>query len=81
MCFFNLDELTHLKENESFSTLKTRIFWKQSYQKVTQFSMCNTALHVCASNTDNFLQQIHVFLQGLSGGNKAYLYLVSPNLY
>jgi hypothetical protein len=55
MCFFNLAKLAYLKENEPFSTLKTKIFNKQSYQKLAQFSMCNTELHVSASNTDGFL--------------------------
>jgi hypothetical protein len=32
MSFFNLTELAYLKENEPFSTLKTRIFSKQSYK-------------------------------------------------
>jgi hypothetical protein len=63
VCFFNLGELAYLKQNDCFPTLKTMIFRKQSFQKLTRFSMCNTVLHVPASNTDGFLRQIHVFLQ------------------
>jgi hypothetical protein len=85
LCFFNLAELAYVTENEPFFTLKTRIFRKQCYQKLTHFSISNTVLHFSFSNIQGFLQQIHVSLQltwtGICGGNSAYFHLVSPKFF
>jgi hypothetical protein len=55
ICFFNLAEEAYLEQNEPFSTLKTMICRKYSFQKQTQFSQGNNVLDATASNIDGFL--------------------------
>jgi hypothetical protein len=54
MYFYNLVEWAFLQQNEPISTLKTMIFRKYSFQKLTQFSEGNNVLDAPASNTDGF---------------------------
>jgi hypothetical protein len=55
MCFLNLAEKSFLEQNERFSTLKTMICRKYSFQKLTQFSQANNVLGAAASNIVGFL--------------------------
>jgi hypothetical protein len=52
-----------LEENEHFSTLKTMIGSKYSFQKLTHFSQGSNLVDAAASKTDVFFGEIYVFLQ------------------
>jgi hypothetical protein len=55
MFFFNLSEKACLEQNETFSTLKTMICRKYSFEKLTQFSQGNNVLDAAASHIHGFL--------------------------
>jgi hypothetical protein len=55
MYFFSSAEKAYLEQNEPSHTLKTMIFRKDSFEKLTQFSFGNNVLDGPASNTDGFL--------------------------
>jgi hypothetical protein len=57
MCFFNLDEMAYLEQNEPFSTLKTMRSRKYCFQKVALFLQRNNVLDAAASNIDFFLER------------------------
>jgi hypothetical protein len=61
--FLQLSEQAYLEQNETFSTFKTMIFSKYSFQKLTQFSQENKVLPAAATNIDGNFGGIHVFLQ------------------
>jgi hypothetical protein len=54
MCFFKYAEEAYLKQNESFSTLKSLIYRKYFFQKLTDISQGNNVLDAPASMTDAF---------------------------
>jgi hypothetical protein len=67
-CFFNLAEEAYLEKNELFSTLKTTICRKYSFQKLPQMSQGNNVLDAPASYTDGFLQPSWIGLFGTKWG-------------
>jgi hypothetical protein len=54
-CFFHLDEWAYLEQNEPFSTVKTMVFRKYSFQKLTQYSQGMNILDAPAYNIGGFL--------------------------
>jgi hypothetical protein len=53
-----------MKQNEHFSTLKTMICRKYSFQKLTEFSQGKDVLNAAAPNIDFFcFLEVHVLLQ------------------
>jgi hypothetical protein len=63
MCLFNSAEQAYLEQNVIFYPLNSLIGRKYSFQKLTQFSQRKNVLRGPASNIDDFLSQMHVFLQ------------------
>jgi hypothetical protein len=55
MCFFTLAEEECLEPNDPFSTLKTMICTKDSFQKLTPFPEASNVLDPPASNTEGVL--------------------------
>jgi hypothetical protein len=54
MCFFNLAGWACFEQTEHFSTLKTLICRKYTFQKLTQFLQGNNVLDAPASDTSGF---------------------------
>jgi hypothetical protein len=69
---------------ELFSTLKTEICWKYSFQKLTQFSQGNNVLDAAASNIDVILwRDTCVSLTQMNrpiGANRVHLHLETLEL-
>jgi hypothetical protein len=61
--FLPLAKKPYMEQNEPFSTLKTMICKRYSFQQVTQFSLGNNVLDAPASNSDGFFRENHLFLQ------------------
>ena len=55
MCFFNAAEQASLEQTEPISTLRTMIFDKYSFPKLTQFSLGKSGLDAPASTSDGCL--------------------------
>jgi hypothetical protein len=57
MCLFNFADNACSEQNESFSTLKTLIFRKYNFQKLTQLSKGNKVLDAAPSNIHGCLSR------------------------
>jgi hypothetical protein len=56
MCFFILSEYAYLEINDPYSTLKTMISRKYSFEKkITQFPLGNNGVDAADTDTDSFL--------------------------
>jgi hypothetical protein len=62
MSFINLTEYAHLEQKVPFSTLKTMISRKDSFQTLTKFSAGHHVLNAEDYNIVSFVE-MHVFLQ------------------
>jgi hypothetical protein len=57
MCFFNSAEEAYLDQNDPYSTLKTIICRKYSFQKLTPFSQGSNVPNAPASDMEDFLDR------------------------
>jgi hypothetical protein len=78
MCFFNSAEYASLEQNETFLTLKSRMWKKHSFQKLNSWRIDN-GQDTPSSNTDGWLWTdtfvSSMQLNSLIWGSRAYLHL------